>query len=197
MTSKNRYLIAGLGNPGREYSKNRHNVGFMVLDHLARELDVEFSKLRMNAFIGDVRRDQKRIFLVKPQTFMNASGQAVRSILRYFRIPRENLLVVYDDVDLPFETLRVRTGGGDGGQKGVRSIVSTLGTQEFPRLRVGIDRPPGRMEVSDYVLQDFSKQEEQILDFVLSRAADAVLMFLDQGIQQTMTIFNQTPDLEN
>lgn len=197
MTSNNRYLIAGLGNPGREYSKNRHNVGFMVLDQLAQELNIEFSKLRMNAFIGDVRRDRKRIFLVKPQTFMNASGQAVQAILRYFRIPLENLLVVYDDVDLPFETLRVRTGGGAGGQKGVRSIIKSLGTQDFPRLRVGINRPPGRMEVSDYVLQDFSKQEEEILDFVLGRAADAVLMFLDEGIQQTMTIFNQTPDLEN
>jgi len=197
MTSKNRVLIAGLGNPGREYSKNRHNVGFMVLDHLAQELNVEFSKLRMNAFIGDVRRDQKRIFLVKPQTFMNASGQAVRSIMRYFRIPLENLLVIYDDVDLPFETLRVRTGGGAGGQKGLRSIINSLGTQEFPRLRVGIDRPPGRMEVSDYVLQDFSQPEEEILNFVLGRAADAALMFLDQGIQQTMTVFNQIPDLEN
>jgi peptidyl-tRNA hydrolase, PTH1 family len=197
MISKNRYLIAGLGNPGREYRKNRHNVGFMALDHLAQDLPVEFSKLRMNAFIGDVRKDQKRIFLVKPQTYMNASGRAVHAVLRYFKIPVENLLVIYDDVDLPFETLRVRTGGGAGGQKGVKSIINTLGTQDFPRLRVGIGRPPGRMEVADYVLQDFSQPEEEILDFVLSRAADAVMMFLDQGIQQTMTIFNQTPDLEN
>lgn len=197
MTSKNRYLIAGLGNPGREYRKNRHNVGFMVLDHLAQDLNVRFSKLRMNAFIGDVRKDQKRILLVKPQTYMNASGRAVHAVLRYYKIPVENLLVIYDDVDLPFETLRARTGGGAGGQKGLKSIINTLGTQDFPRLRVGIGRPPGRMEVADYVLQDFSQAEEEILDFVLGRAADAVMMFLDQGIQQTMTIFNQTPDLEN
>ncbi|MCJ7734093.1 MAG: aminoacyl-tRNA hydrolase [Anaerolineales bacterium] len=185
------YLIVGLGNPGREYRGNRHNVGFMVLDQLAEKLETSFSKLKMNALTTAVRYGNQRLILVKPQTFMNLSGQAVSSFLRFYKLPLENLLVVYDDVDLPFETLRLRPDGGDAGQKGVRSIIQQLGTDEFPRLRVGIDRPPGRTPVSDYVLQDFSKTEKDTLTFVLDQAVLAALHFVDHGLNSAMTRYNQ------
>lgn len=187
------YLIVGLGNPGREYSASRHNVGFMVVDRLAEKLDTSFRKVKMNALVTAVRYKGERIILIKPQTFMNLSGQAVSSFIRFYKLPLENMLVVYDDVDLPFETLRLKPDGGDAGQRGVRSIIQLLGTKSFPRLRVGIDRPPGRMEVSDYVLQKFSAAEKGILPFILDTASEAVLHFIDQGLNQAMTIYNQNP----
>jgi len=131
--------------------------------------------------------------LIKPQTYMNLSGQAVSSFVRFYKLPLEHILVVYDDVDLPFETLRLKPDGGDAGQKGVRSIIQKLGTQEFPRLRVGIGRPPGRTPVSNYVLQDFSGSDKEMLPFVLDQAASAVLHFVDHGLESAMTLYNQQP----
>ena len=187
------YLIVGLGNPGREYSGSRHNVGFMVVDRLAEKLETTFRKVKMNALMTAVRHNGERIIMIKPQTFMNLSGQAVSSFIRFYKLPLENVLVVYDDVDLPFETLRLKPDGGDAGQRGVRSIIQQLGTKSFPRLRVGLDRPPGRMEVSDYVLQKFSAAEKGVLPFILDTASGAVLHFIDHGLNQTMTIYNQNP----
>lgn len=186
-------MIVGLGNPGREYSGSRHNVGFMVVDHLAEKLETSFRKVKMNALMTALRRNNQRLILIKPQTFMNLSGQAVSSFIRFYKLPLENVLVIYDDVDLPFETLRLKPDGGDAGQRGVRSLIQQLGTKSFPRLRVGIDRPPGRMEVSDYVLQNFSTAEKEALPFLLDTAAAAVLHFIDQGLNQAMTIYNQNP----
>jgi PTH1 family peptidyl-tRNA hydrolase len=193
---KKPFLIVGLGNPGREYRNNRHNIGFMVLDQLARKLDTSFSKMKMNALMTAVRYKGCRIILLKPQTFMNLSGKAAASFIRFYKLPLENLLVVYDDVDLPFQTLRMRPNGGDAGQKGVRSIIQELGTKDFPRLRVGINRPPGRMSVSSYVLLNFSDQEVETLPFVLDQAADAILAFVELGLNQAMTTFNQNPTNE-
>lgn len=187
------YLIVGLGNPDREYRDNRHNVGFMVLDQLAERLGASFSRVKMNAIMTAVRHGDERLILIKPQTYMNLSGGPVASFMRFYKLPQENLLVVYDDVDLPFETLRLKPNGGDAGQKGVRSIIQQLGTQEFPRLRVGIGRPPGRMPVSSYVLQDFSKSEQELLPFVLDQSASAALHFVDHGLESAMTLYNQQP----
>lgn len=187
------YLIVGLGNPDREYRGNRHNVGFMVLDQLAERLGASFSRVKMNAIMTAVRHGDERLILIKPQTYMNLSGGPVASFMRFYKLPQENLLVVYDDVDLPFETLRLKPNGGDAGQKGVRSIIQQLGTQEFPRLRVGIGRPPGRMPVSSYVLQDFSKSEQELLPFVLDQSASAALHFVDHGLESAMTLYNQQP----
>ena len=187
------YLIVGLGNPGREYQNNRHNVGFMVLDALAEKLETSFRKVKLNALMTAVRYKEERLILIKPQTFMNLSGQAVRAYTRFYKLPLENVLVVYDDVDLPFEVLRLKPDGGDAGQRGVRSIIDQMGTRSFPRLRVGIGRPPGRMEVSDYVLKSFSSVEKQTLPFILDQASDAILHFIDHGLDQTMTVFNQNP----
>jgi len=187
------FLIVGLGNPGREYRDNRHNVGFMVLDRLAEKLETSFTRLKMDALMTAVKYRNQRLILIKPQTFMNLSGRPVASYLRFYKLPLENLLVVYDDVDLPLETLRMKPDGGDAGQKGVRSIIQELGTQDFPRLRLGINRPPGRMSVSSYVLQDFSKDDQATLPFVLDQAAGAALFFVEQGLNAAMTRYNQTP----
>jgi len=187
------FLIVGLGNPGREYRTSRHNVGFMVLDRLAEELDSSFTRVKMNAMMTAVRWKGERLILVKPQTFMNLSGQAVSSYKRFYKLPLENILVVYDDVDLPFEALRLKPDGGDAGQKGVRSIIQQLGSKEFPRLRVGIGRPPGRTPVSDYVLQEFSSGEKENLPYVLDQAALAARHFIENGLNSAMTRFNQQP----
>jgi PTH1 family peptidyl-tRNA hydrolase len=187
------YLIVGLGNPGREYRSSRHNVGFMVLDQLAEELGTSFTKVKMNALVTAVRWKGERLILIKPQTFMNLSGQAVSSFLRFYKLPLENMLVVYDDVDLPFEALRLKPDGGDAGQKGVGSIIQQLGTKQFPRLRIGIGRPPGRTPVSDYVLQDFSRDEKENLPFVLGQAVLAAQHVIEFGLNAAMTRFNQQP----
>lgn len=190
------YLVVGLGNPGREHQGNRHNVGFMVLDQVAKELGIEFRKIKMDALLTRGRFGDEKVFLAKPQTYMNNSGRAVRSLMQFYKLPLDHLLVVYDDVDLPFEALRLRPGGGAGGQKGVRSIIRALGSEEFARLRVGIGRPPGRMSVSSYVLTDFSGQEGEALPFVIDDAAQAVLTFVRDGLDQAMTLFNRMPNDE-
>jgi peptidyl-tRNA hydrolase, PTH1 family len=184
------YLIAGLGNPGREYRDNRHNSGFMVLDMLAQKLGVAFSRLESKALVSKADYQGHKLILAKPQTYMNLSGTAVGSLLRFYKIPLENLLVVYDDVDLPLGVLRLRPGGGAGGQKGVISIIERLGTQDFPRLRIGIDRPPGRMDAAAYVLQNFSSADLEIMRPVCERAAEAALVFVTEGLTPAMNRYN-------
>jgi len=184
------YLIVGLGNPGAQYRGNRHNVGFMVVDRLAKRLGVSFSRLENRALVTKAVYEGKRLVLAKPQTFMNLSGQPVGSLVRFYKIPHEQLLVVYDDVDLPLEMLRLRPGGGSAGQKGMGSIIERLGTQDFPRLRVGIDSPPGRMDAAAYVLQDFLVAEQPTMEIMLERAVDAILLFIKDGLDAAMNRYN-------
>lgn len=184
------YLIAGLGNPGREYAANRHNVGFMLVDRLAARLGSSFSRLESKALVCKCEYLGRRIILAKPQTYMNLSGQAVGGLLNYHKVPLGNLLVAYDDVDLPLGTLRLRPGGGSAGQKGMKSIIERLGNQDFPRLRIGIDRPPGRMDAAAYVLQDFNRQQAELLPPVLERGVEAVLVFVTLGLEAAMNQFN-------
>ena len=184
------FLIVGLGNPGREYRGTRHNVGFMLLDHLAERLGMSFSRVESRSLVTKAEYLENRLILVKPQTYMNLSGQAVSSLMRFYKVALERLLVIYDDVDLPLGTLRLRPGGGSAGHNGMQSIIEKLGTQEFPRLRAGVSRPPGRMEAADYVLKDFSKDESELLQEVLSRGAEAVLAFVGEGIVAAMNQFN-------
>lgn len=183
-------LIAGLGNPGREYRGNRHNVGFMVVDQLCEALHIRLSRLQSKALIGSGLLGDSKIVLAKPQTFMNNSGQAVAALVRFYKIPLEQLLVVHDDLDLPFGVLRMRPGGGPGGQKGLGSVIQHLGTQEFPRLRIGVGRPPGRMDPSGYVLQDFGQGEQETLKIVLQTASEAAQFFARNGLEQAMNQFN-------
>jgi PTH1 family peptidyl-tRNA hydrolase len=185
------YLIVGLGNPGPEYKLNRHNAGFMVLEELARDLGEAFGRVQSNALVAQARLGETRLVLAKPRTFMNRSGSAVGALLRFYKTPLEKLLIVYDDADLPLETIRLRGEGGSAGQKGMRSIIENLGTQAFPRLRVGVGRPKGRMRTPDHVLQDFSRSEQNLLPFVLKRATDTVKTFVEEGIVAAMNKYNQ------
>lgn len=184
------FLIVGLGNPGRQYAGNRHNVGFMVVSRLAEKLGETFKRVESNALVVKANHRGMRLILAKPQTYMNGSGNAVRSLLRFYKIPPQQLLVVFDDVDLPLEMLRLRAEGGSGGQKGMQSIIEQLDSEAFPRLRVGIGRPPGRMEAADYVLQNFSKSEQELLELTLNRAVEAILTFVTDGLDKAMNLYN-------
>jgi PTH1 family peptidyl-tRNA hydrolase len=186
----NTFLIVGLGNPGREYKDNRHNVGFMLVDRLTVRLDARMSRLQARALVASLNYQDKKIILAKPQTYMNLSGQSIQGLARFYKIPLENMIVAHDDLDLPFGTIRIRPGGGPGGQKGVASTIDRLGTKDFRRLRIGIGRPPGRMDPSAYVLQDFSKSDQTMLSEILDRAADAALAFVTEGLNAAMNKFN-------
>ncbi len=186
------FLIVGLGNPGKEYRNNRHNIGFMLVDKLAERLGLTFSRVQHKALVTDGRYQGKKIILAKPQTYMNLSGQSVGALVRFYKLPLTNLLIAYDDVDLPLETIRIKPSGGSSGQKGMKSIIQQLGTEEFPRLRLGVGRPPGRMSTPSYVLQDFSKSDAEDLAIFLERAADAALMFVSEDIEQAMTRYNRS-----
>ncbi len=189
-TSLETYLIVGLGNPGKEYQKNRHNIGFMAVDEIAKMLGFENRKVKSKAIVMEGRYNNRKIILAKPQTFMNLSGNAVAPLSKFFKVPPENIIVIHDDLDLPPLTMRIRPGGGAGGQKGVASIIQNLGTQQFKRIRVGIGRPPGRMDPADYVLKNFTKQEETELPFLLSKIKDAVIDIMDSGIDIAMNKYN-------
>jgi PTH1 family peptidyl-tRNA hydrolase len=186
----NSFLIAGLGNPGEQYRCNRHNVGYMVLDRLAARLGVKFTRLESKALVTKADYSGKRIVLAKPRTYMNLSGQSIGALARYYKIPFEKLMVVYDDVDLPQSVLRLRPGGGSAGQKGMISIIDRLGTNDFPRLRIGIGRPPGRMDAAAYVLRDFSAAEKEALNETLETAVEAVLTFVGEGLEAAMNRYN-------
>lgn len=184
------YMILGLGNPGREYKRTRHNIGFMVLDHLAQRLGEKFSRYESKALVMKSRYQNTRLVMAKPQTFMNDSGQAASSLVRFYKIPLGNVLVVYDEVDLPFGLIRIRPMGGSAGHKGIQSIIDQLGTEQFSRLRVGVGRPPGLKLAASYVLRDFSSEETEFLPPILNRVVDAILTFVIDGVDQAMNDYN-------
>ena len=184
-----RYLIIGLGNPGRVYAFNRHNVGFMAVDKLALRAGIELRRVQSKAIIGSGRLADRPVILAKPQTFMNLSGEAVGALSGYYRIPPAAILVVYDELDIPFGVIRLREKGGAGGHNGMRSLIQHLGN-EFPRLRLGIGRPPGRMDAAAFVLQDFGRDELPLVSEMLTTAGEAIESFVRHGINLTMTRFN-------
>jgi peptidyl-tRNA hydrolase, PTH1 family len=188
------YLIVGLGNPGREYRYTRHNIGFMVIDKLAADLGIKLTKVQAKAIIGLVPFQGVKIILAKPQTYMNLSGQAVTSLMHFYKVPMEQFIVIHDDIDLPVSTIRIRPGGGSAGQKGLGSIIERLGTQSFARMRIGIGRPPGRMEAPDYVLQDFDKSEQPLMERVIAEASEAARTFISEGLDAVMNKYNGLVD---
>ena len=190
ITTQNTYLITGLGNPGREYRLTRHNVGFMAIDALVKEWSLTTQKIQSKAIITTGNIKGNKVILAKPQTYMNLSGQAVSGLMNFYKISLDHLLVIHDDIDLPFGTIRIRPGGGSAGQKGVGSIIERLGTQEFARMRLGVGRPPGQMESADYVLQSFSKEDEEFLKGFLLKAGEAAEEFIIQGLNAAMNKFN-------
>ncbi|MCX6019577.1 MAG: aminoacyl-tRNA hydrolase [Chloroflexi bacterium] len=189
----NRRVIAGLGNPGRQYERNRHNIGFMAVDELARKHGLTFDKMMSKGMValGEIARI--KVALVKPQTFMNASGQCVGPVLKFYKSTAEDLLVLYDELDLPAGQLRMRKSGSAGGHNGMKSIIQTIGTQEFPRLRMGIGRPPGRMDPAAYVLQNFDAGERADVVELIDRAVAAVEIWLTAGIEPAMNRANAAP----
>jgi len=190
MTPETTYLLIGLGNPGREYRDNRHNVGFMLIDRLIVRLNARGLKVQSKAIVTTATYEDRKLILAKPQTYMNLSGQSAQGLLNFYKLPMENMLVAHDDLDLPFGTIRIRPGGGPGGQKGMASTIERLGTKDFPRLRIGIGRPPGRMDPAAYVLQDFSRDEMKTLSEIVDRAAEAALTFVVDGLNKAMNKYN-------
>lgn len=194
-----RYLIVGLGNPGRKYENTRHNIGFMVIDELARRWNAEKFKSERKAHIADATIYNNRVLLAKPQTYMNNSGQAVRALVDFYKIDVEQVIVAYDELDIDLGTLRLRPGGSAGGQKGMKSVQQHLGTQAVQRVRCGISRPPGRMDAAAYVLQPFSGDDVITARLVIDRAASAIETWLTDGFETAMNRFNghvdETPRL--
>ena len=184
-----RTLIVGLGNPGRAHAFNRHNVGFMAVDKLALRAGIELRRVQSKAIVGSGRLADRPVILAKPQTFMNLSGEAVGALAGYYRIPPAAILVVYDELDIPFGVIRLRGKGGAGGHNGMRSLIRHLG-HDFPRLRLGIGRPPGRMDPAAYVLQDFGRDELPLVSEMLTTAGEAIESFVRYGINLTMTRYN-------
>ncbi len=189
MADSEKYLIVGLGNPGRKYRRNRHNIGFMVVDRLAAGYGIQSSKVQNKAIVGNGRIAHKPVLIAKPQTYVNLSGDAVGPLANYYKIPNENIFIIYDELDLPFGAIRLREKGGAAGHNGMRSIINHLG-QDFARMRLGIGRPPGRMPVEAYVLQDFHKDNFPLLAEILDTAVQAVETFLQDGIQLAMSKYN-------
>lgn len=192
LSSKIEYLFIGLGNPGRQYKNTRHNIGFLCIDEIAKRQNIKINRVKQNSLIGSGFYIQNKLILCKPQTFMNLSGKSVTSLIRYYKIPLDQTIIIHDDLDLPFGTIRLRPAGSSGGQKGIDSIIKMLGTEQIPRIRVGIGRPPGRMDPIEYVLQEFSQKDESLLDDIIDRVYFAAITFIDLGIDKSMTRFNQT-----
>ena len=187
------FLVVGLGNPGPAYRGNRHNVGVMVLDLLAERVGGRFAKHKARADVIEGRLGPlpaPRVVLAEPRSYMNESGGPVAGLCNFYKIPVEQLVVVHDELDLPYGSLRLKRGGGDNGHNGLRSITRSLGSREYLRVRFGIGRPPGRMDPADYVLRDFSAAERKDLDFHLDRAADAVEALVRHGLESAQNRYN-------
>lgn len=201
--AEERWLVVGLGNPGPEYAGNRHNVGAMVVDELARRLGVTLGRAggvlgrRPQAAAAEARlgvlpggAPGTRVVLARPTTYMNVSGGPVAALATYYGAPPERVLVVHDELDIPFADVRLKLGGGEGGHNGLRDVSRALGTKDYVRVRVGVGRPPGRMDAADYVLRDFSATERKDLDWLLGRAADAVEAVVADGLDAAQLRFH-------
>jgi len=186
-------LLVGLGNPGRKYERTRHNLGFLVIDHIAMQNEVVVKKKLCNALTGEWSSSGEKILLVKPQTYMNRSGQAVKGLIREFRASPQDLVAIYDDLDLPFGRIRIRPKGSAGGHRGLLSIMESVAGAPFYRIRIGIGRPPEGVNAEDYVLEPFNSQEVSELSDLVSRAAEAALTLLKDGGQRAMERFNRAP----
>jgi PTH1 family peptidyl-tRNA hydrolase len=192
------HLIVGLGNPGRDYAKTRHNVGFVVLDRLVERWKASWAfEKKFNALVARRQGDGKQALLCEPQTYMNSSGEAVGAIVDFYQVPLARLLVAVDDADLPLGELRLRPGGSSGGHHGLESLEQHLGTREYARLRIGIGRRDGARQITGHVLGRFDSTEAALMDKVLTVAADQAECWLDAGIQKAMNQFNGAAGLDN
>lgn len=183
-------LIAGLGNPGIKYQLSRHNIGFLVLEALAEKQGIEIRQKKLGSFLGKGTLSGTTVIMAKPQTFMNLSGEAVKKLLGYFKIDLSDLIVIHDDLDLPFESIRIKEGGGHGGHKGLISIIDSLGSSDFIRIRLGIGKPERKEMVDGYVLEHFTNDQMKVLPDILARVCDAVVEVISSGTQPAMNQFN-------
>lgn len=184
------HIIAGLGNPGLKYRNTRHNVGFNTIDVLSEKYGINVKQLKHKALIGDGYVGDKRVLLVKPQTYMNASGESIRDIIEWYKIPIENLILIYDDVDLPLGKLRVRRGGSAGTHNGMKSVIYHLQLDNFPRIRIGIDKAPEHIDIIEHVLGKFTKDEKDVIRDSIIKAAEAVVTIIKLGVDEAMVRFN-------
>ena len=184
------YLIAGLGNPTKEYDKTRHNAGFSVIDVLADRYRIDVSEKKHKALCGRGVIEGKKVLLLKPQTFMNLSGESIRAAADYYKIAPEEMVVIYDDISLEPGQLRIRLKGSAGGHNGIKNIIANLGTQDFPRIKVGVGAKPPRMDLADYVLSRFGAGEQKLMDEAFGEAAEAAVMMMTDGAERAMNHFN-------
>ncbi len=185
------WMVVGLGNPGLPYERSRHNIGFRAIDLLCTAQHCRADRVRMKALTGLCTLADAKVLLVKPVTYMNLSGQAVRALADYYKIPPQHILVIFDDISLPVGKLRVRPGGSAGGHNGIKSLIAELGTQEFPRIKVGVGaKPHPDYDLADWVLSSFTPQEEKLLAPALEHAAEAAISIIDHGVAQTMNNYN-------
>ncbi len=183
-------VIVGLGNPGREYARTRHNAGFHIVDLLAERHGLKFTKMMNRSIVAVGQIEGAKVVLAKPQTYMNDSGSSVGPIVKFYKAELPDVLVIYDELDIPLAQLRMRPFGGTGGHNGMRSITERLGSQDFPRIRVGIGRPPGRMDPKDYVLQPFNAPELELMAEAYDRAVKGIELWLTLGIDRAMNAVN-------
>ena len=189
--SNENWLIVGLGNPGREYEKTRHNAGFRALDLLADSLGCKVDKLKFQGLYAQVNYGGKKLFLLKPQTYMNLSGRSVLQLSAYFNIPPQRIIILFDDISLPPGRLRIRGDGSAGGHNGIKSIIAEVGSQTFPRVKIGVGaKPDPHFDLADWVLSTFSASEEKALAVSLKNAADAALAIIDHGVPEAANRFN-------
>ena len=184
------WLVVGLGNPGPEYSGNRHNVGYQTVDLLAERMGARFKSHKTRAEIVEGRLAGHRVVLAKPRSYMNESGGPVGALRDFFKVPLERVVVIHDELDLPFGGLRLKLGGGDNGHNGLKAIRRSVGSGDYNRVRIGIGRPPGRMDASAFVLRDFSAAERKELEVFVDRAADAVEALVSEGVERAQNTFN-------
>lgn len=181
----------GLGNPGKDYTYTRHNAGYRALDLLAKRLDCKVDKSKFQGLYGQVKYGSEKLFLLKPLTYMNLSGQSVLQLSAYYNIPPQRIIVLFDDISLPPGRLRVRADGSAGGHNGIKSIISQLGSQDFPRVKIGVGaKPDASRDLADWVLSPFSAQEEKALSYSLEKAADAALAIIDKGVPTAANLYN-------
>ncbi|MGE0679434.1 MAG: aminoacyl-tRNA hydrolase [Candidatus Binatia bacterium] len=189
-------VVVGLGNPGPEYRKTRHNIGFWVVDLLAERWSTKLSRRVFQAFVGEAQWRSEKVLLVQPQTYMNRSGEAVAKLCNFYHLDLTSLVIIHDDLDLPLGRLRIkRGGGGAGGNRGLVSIIEALGSKDFIRVKIGIGRPQGRKDAAHFVLQPFTLQEEAFILPAVNRAADAVEVIVSESVDKAITLFH-TSDFE-
>lgn len=185
------YLIVGLGNPGKEYDMTRHNIGFEVIDYMSYKNNVKLNKLKFKAVYGEMNINGEKVYLVKPQTYMNLSGESVREFCAFYKIPPENVLVIFDDISLETGRIRLRAKGSDGGHNGIKSIIYQLKSDKFPRIKVGVGAPPHKdYDLADFVLGRFSKEDIPVMEDAIKKSADAAAAIIEQGMEKAMNRYN-------